>query len=57
VAAVNLDHSPAMLELEAACSQGYSYPQCPQVFADRRVWAQMVLGVQMASFPTGQFGS
>jgi len=57
VAAVNLDHSPAMLELEAACSQGYNYPQCPQVFADRRIWAQMVLGVQMASFPTGQFGS
>ena len=51
VAAVNDDNGPAMLQLEGACVQGYPDPRCPQVFQSRRNWAQMVLGVQFASFP------
>ena len=51
VAAVNEDNTPQMLQMEAACGQGYAYPQCPAIFASRRRWAQMVLGVQFAAFP------
>ena len=51
VAAVNNDNGPAMVQLEAACGQGYADPRCRQVFQSRRTWAQMVLGVQFTSFP------
>ena len=51
VAAVNDDNSLQTLEVEAACSQGWAQFDCSQIFQSRRVWAQMVLGVQFASFP------
>jgi len=51
VAAVNEDVTPAMLALEQSCGIGGSDPRCARAFARRRVWAQMVLGVQFSSFP------
>lgn len=54
VAAVNHDNSPEMLQLEMWCSQGGFHNECKQVAASRKLWAQMVLGVQFASFPQHQ---
>lgn len=51
VAAVNNDNTPQMLQAEMLCGQGYNYPQCPRIMRSRQIWAQMVLGVQLASFP------
>ena len=52
VAAVNNDNTPQTLQMEMLCEQGYyDYPQCPQLIRSRRIWAHMVLGVQLASFP------
>lgn len=50
VAAVNNDNTPQTLKMEMFCQQ-YNSPQCPQLFRSRKIWAQMVLGVQFASFP------
>lgn len=52
VAAVNKDVAPATLMLETACAQGVVDDRCPGLAARRRRWAQMVLAVQFASFPT-----
>lgn len=54
VAAVNHDNSPEMVQLEMWCSQGGFHNECEQVAASRKLWAQMVLGVQFASFPQHQ---
>ncbi|WP_372738316.1 serine protease [Neptunomonas sp.] len=54
VAAVNHDNSPEMLQLEMWCAQGGYHNDCAQVAASRKLWAQMVLGVQFASFPQHQ---
>lgn len=55
VAAVNNDNSPQMLQMESVCSQNMFFgPECRDVLESRRVWAQMVLGVQLASFPLVQ---
>jgi len=51
VAAVNRDNSPQTLQFESWCSQGGYHNDCNRVMASRRLWAQMVLGVQFASFP------
>ena len=50
IAAVNNDNTPQTLQMERLCRQR-NYPQCPQLIRSRRIWAQMVLGVQLASFP------
>jgi len=55
VAAVNNDSTPATMNFEAACSQGLADPRCQIVYRSRRIWAQMVLGVQFSSFPLPQF--
>ena len=54
VAAVNDDNTPQTLQLEMACNQGIALPQCQAVYQSRRYWAQMVLGVQFATFPYQQ---
>jgi hypothetical protein len=51
VAAVNNDNTPQTIQMEMLCSQGLNYPQCTLLIRSRQVWAQMVLGVQFASFP------
>ena len=51
VAAVNNDNTPQTLQMEMLCGQGYNDSQCPQIIRSRQIWAQMVLGVQLASFP------
>jgi len=55
VAAVNNDASVATFNLEAACAQGLADGRCAAVQRSRRIWAQMVLGVQFSSFPQLQF--
>jgi Trypsin-like peptidase domain len=55
VAAVNDDNSVLTANLEAACGQGLANPRCDELWRSRRVWAQMVLGVQFSSFPQLQF--
>ena len=55
VAAVNDDSSVPTVNLEAACGQGLADPRCEELWRSRRVWAQMVLGVQFSSFPQLQF--
>lgn len=52
VAAVNADDGPGVNGLEWACGQGQRDPRCPQVIAERRLWAQMVLGAQFSTFPS-----
>ena len=54
VAAVNNDNTPQTLQMEMFCGQGYDDSQCPQIIRSRQIWAQMVLGVQLASFPQVQ---
>jgi hypothetical protein len=57
VAAVDLHSNMQIANEEMACVNSNPYalrpPQyvCQQHFSDRRVWAQMVLGVQFATFP------
>lgn len=51
VAAVNENVGPSTLTLEQSCEMGALDARSPQVFARRRVWAQMALGVQFSSFP------
>lgn len=51
VAAINEDVARSTLELEQKCAPNGSDPSCSRVYARRRVWAQMVLGVQFSSFP------
>ncbi len=51
VAAVNNDNTPQTLQMEMLCGQGYNYQDCPQIIRSRQLWAQYVLGVQLASFP------
>jgi S1-C subfamily serine protease len=55
VAAVNNDSSLPTMNLEAACSRGFADERCAELFRARRVWAQMVLGVQFSSFPSFNF--
>ncbi|MEO6973489.1 MAG: serine protease [Rhodoferax sp.] len=51
VAAINEDMVQSTQALEQNCIMGGTDPRCPQVYARRRKWAQMVLGVQFSSFP------
>ena len=51
VAAVNEDAAPQTIALEQSCGMGAADARCPQLYARRRVWAQMVLGIQFSSFP------
>lgn len=51
VAAVNNDNTPPTLQMEMLCGQGLQAPQCLNLTRSRQLWAQMVLGVQLASFP------
>ena len=46
----NNDNTPETINKEALCAQGFYYPYCDQLFADRRLWAQMVLAVHLTSF-------
>jgi hypothetical protein len=55
VAAVNNESSMATVQLEGACFQGLADARCDPLTRSRRVWAQMVLGVQFSSFPQLQF--
>lgn len=57
VAAVNNNNTPQMLQMESFCVQGYNNFECAEIIRSREVWAQMVLGVQLASFPQVQFGN
>lgn len=49
-AVINNDNTPETLQNETYCVQGYNLPECPQLFKDRRIWAQMVLAVHLTSF-------
>jgi hypothetical protein len=49
----NHDSSMQTMQMEAQCGAGVQLPACPQLFADRREWAQMVLAVHMTTFPIG----
>ncbi len=51
VAALNHDDSPMTNLREMSCFQGPNQPGCQQVIAQRRLWAQMVLGAQFSTFP------
>lgn len=51
VAAVNRDDSPMTNLREMSCGQAPQQPGCQQVIAQRRLWAQMVLGAQFSTFP------
>jgi S1-C subfamily serine protease len=54
VAAVNHNNSPQIQQLEIWCAQGGFHNECSNIFNDKKLWAQMVLGVQFASFPQHQ---
>ncbi len=47
---INHDYTPQAIQNAALCGQGYSLPQCPQIFAAARDWARMVLAVHLTSF-------
>jgi hypothetical protein len=48
--AINKDVTLQTLQAEQFCFQGGSHERCPQLFADRRLWAQMVLAVHLTNF-------
>lgn len=50
IAVVNNDNTMPTNQQEMQCAQGMPLPNCPALFSSRRLWAQMVLGVQMTSF-------
>ncbi len=54
VAAVNHDNSPEMLQAEFLCTQ-YNNEECSKIIQSRKIFAQMALGVQLATFPQLQF--
>lgn len=49
-AVINKDVTLQTIQAEQFCFQGGSHERCPQLFADRRLWAQMVLAVHLTSF-------
>jgi hypothetical protein len=50
LAVVNNDSSAQTLQREMTCAQGFPLPDCPSLIEARRLWAQLVLGIQMTSF-------
>ncbi|MDD4964629.1 MAG: serine protease [Gallionella sp.] len=51
IAAINNDNTFPTLQSEYFCEQDKSGEACAAFFASRKLWAQMVLGVQFSSFP------
>ncbi len=51
VAAIDMAKTPQVMEQEQYCFNGFAGPQCPQLVAQNRHWAHMVLAVQFATIP------